>query len=130
MGVHAVTKGTNTLVNTTIPTTTETLVCLLTFDALPIDFAQVLLIGQMLVIPGTATTLLQARIRQGNGTTGTSVGIADITGQTVGSGTGLCVLAIDTPGAVAGMQYSLTITQISATGAGSVNNATFMGFIL
>jgi hypothetical protein len=130
MGVRAVTAASNTILGTgTIATTTEYQLLLITIGELPLDFAQILLFGSHCISTGVGTTAITTNIRQGNGITGT------IVGQTFGavSASAFAIgftIGIDTPGAVAGMQYSLTVKQTGATGNGITETAQLVAFVL
>jgi hypothetical protein len=130
MGTRAVSQASNVLQNTTIVTTTELLVCLVVFDALPFDFSQVILAGEVNLTTGSGTTGLTFRIRQGNGITGTVVGGGSSFTAAASAAAQASVLGVDIPGAVAGMPYSLTVQQAGATGNGTINSAVLAGFIL
>lgn len=96
-----------------------------------LDAANVLLLAYFGVPSvGTGTTALVPRIRQGTTATGTVVNTALTKNSAAGNNEIITMVAIDTPGAVAGMQYVLTCTATGATGGTNPVNSVFIGLAL
>ena len=97
----------------------------------PIDNAQVLLQWYASITAGTSTTSFQFRIRRGTLITspvvfaGNSFVTVVATQNYIASG---CYP--DSPGIVAGQQYSLTIVQGAATGAGTFLDGALVAMVL
>jgi hypothetical protein len=84
-----------------------------------LDNAQVVLLWQASLTPGTTTSSLVYRIRRGTTAAGTLVGAAPWSFTTVAANlTTLGGWYFDSPGVVAGQQYSLTVVQTADTVAG------------
>lgn len=87
------------------------------------DAANVLLLGCYSVSTGATTTALVTRIRQTAALTGTVVNSSQTQSVTAGNVAQSTAIAIDTPGAVAGMQYVLTGQATGASaGTGGINS--------
>lgn len=130
MGVRIGSVATTTLVTTTLVTTAEAVVLTTPPLSLAVDNAQVLLFWYANVNTGTSTVGLNGRLRRGTSTTGAMVNIAP--GFSVGAGlqTAIPWCYIDSPGVVAGQQYSLTLQQVAATANGTVNDGCLMALVL
>ena len=83
-----------------------------------IDSAQILILWYVCLTVGTGTTFIQWHVRRGSGTGGTTLN-AGIPQQSVTAGQQSIFsgMAVDSPGAVGGQQYTLTIVQTAATAA-------------
>lgn len=114
--------GTTTLANTATVTTAETVVQLSPALSVTYDNDMVGVTGTVDFTTGTATTAVTVRCRRGNGITGTVVGTAEV--DTLGAAVSAPISFdfLDTPGAVAGQVYSITIQATAATGAGTINS--------
>lgn len=130
MGFKNVTATNGQLLGTVIVTTTELQVAVVTLPTLPFDFAQVLLFASITITSGTGTTAFQARIRQGNGITGLPIYNSGNLSITAGNTGAAPLVGFDTPGSVAGQQYSLTVQQVAATGNGTVISASLVAMAL
>ncbi len=117
--------------NVNTQNTLETLIYTTPGLNISLDFATILLFWWMLYNPGASTTAATVRIRRGAGITGTLVDLG-LTVPAVVAGTkiNLSGCYVDTPGAVAAQQYSLTIQQTAGTGAGAVNDGMLIAFAL
>lgn len=113
--------------NTTLVTTAET--ACVTLPSFTPDNPQgqgIVVSGDINISPGTGTTSLVLKLRQGaNTVTGTQVGNSITVASSV-SAVGFnwldtSALALNDP---AGMQYTVTVTQTGATGNGTVSAAT------
>lgn len=115
--------------DTTIPTTTETVVATVVVPAVPGPGARVKLMGDAQVTAGTATTAVTPRWRRGTDATGTLVGEGNpITLAATNTGQ-VAFNATDTPGEIAGQSYVLTVQQTAATGNGSALQATALAIV-
>ncbi len=131
MGVRFPSQGSNVLVNNTITTTVETVLCTSPPLSLPLDFALVLLSWYLLIgIIGTAATTATVRIRRGAGTGGTVINNPVAVPVTAGSSVSLSGCYIDTPGAVAGQQYSVTVTMGAATANSTPSDTCLLAYAL
>lgn len=85
---------------------------------------QIAISGTMEFTTGASTTSIQVKCRRGNGVAGTQVGptLNLPAGAAVPIEVGFDFL--DSPGEVAGQIYSITVTQVAATGNGTVNHVT------
>jgi hypothetical protein len=79
--------------------------------------------GVVNVTAGTATTAVQVRVRAGSGVTGTLIGNALTHTLAAGASASIPFDALDTTTVSAGLQYTVTVQQVAATGNGSVNQA-------
>ena len=118
VGIYGAT-GAEALVLTTPPLT------------LPLDFAQVFLFWWVAFNCGTGTTAVNTRIRRGPLITSQAFdpGLANaaVTANTIVS---LCGCFLDTPGAVTGQQYSITLAGTGTTGAGNFQEGCMIAFCL
>lgn len=105
---------------TTLVTTAETGVVTTTSPSTRGPSDQVALSGTVDITPGTAATSVQVRCRRGSGTGGTQVGNTITAGVTAAVVAPVSFDFLDSPGEVAGQQYTITVQQVAATGNGSV----------
>lgn len=92
-----------------------------------LDSAIVLLLASAAVGPiGTSGTALVTRFRQGTGITGTVAGFSTTTTTVAGNSLNATQIGIDTPGAVAGLQYSFT----GSVTAGATNSTVGTGLMI
>lgn len=114
-----------TTADTSVVTTTETVVATVTVATTPRDNARIQLKGFLQHTNGTNTTALTIRLRRGNGITGTVVGEANAEqiSTAAGSTESHAIMAEDTPGEVVNQVYSLTIQQTGASANGSTLSA-------
>ena len=99
--------GAETVIMTTPPLT------------LPLDSAQIFLFWYFLGNTGASTTVLTWRLRRGTTTGGTLINSGNGVGVTAAVNATLSGCYNDTPGAVAGQQYSWTLQGTSTAGAGT-----------
>ncbi|SRR5216684_5160125 len=130
MGVRFPSVQSNTLVNANVGINTETVVVTTPPLNISLDFSVILLIWYMLHAIGTTAVSTTYRIRRGTAVAGTLVNVAQaltgVAGNIVlGSG-----FYFDTPGAVAGQQYSLTCIDPASTVAGAIQDAAMLAFAL
>jgi len=98
---------------------------------IPLDFSQVILLWSFTFLAGTGTTGFSMRIRRGTTTGGAQVG-GHSWDFTIAAAASSCYggAYVDTPGAVAGQQYTLTCVQTGATGAGTGEDVSLIAFAL
>ncbi len=130
MGVRYPSVSSNTLVNATVVTTTETVIVTTPPLTLALDFATVLLFWDIALVTGASTTSIVVRLRRGTTVTGTLVNIAQNDTITTASAVRRGGCYFDVPGAVGGQQYSLTVQQNAATANGSITDANLIAFAL
>lgn len=131
MGVRFPSVFTNTFIGPLPASAVETVVLTTPPLTLPLDGATVLLLWSMSVVTGTASTGTVIRIRRGTTTGGALVSLNPWTNTTTAAlGYVLGGWYFDTPGNVAGQQYSLTVVQTAATGAGTWSDGALLAFAL
>lgn len=130
MGVRFPSQGSNTIVNTTLVTTAETVLFTTPGLNISLDFSQVLIFWWIMLTIGTGTTSFVPSIRRGTTTAGTRITLGAATTVTAGNAVSLSGCYPDIPGAVAGQQYSLTGTQNAATANGTVSDGALIVFAL
>lgn len=77
--------------------------------------------GQINVTPGTSTTAVVVKVRQGSGTSGTTV--KSMTHTLAAAATGNIAFRCVDESPAAGGQYTVTLTQTAGAGAGTVHDA-------
>lgn len=98
---------------------------------LPLDGATVFIFWYMTHTIGTAATSTQYQIRRGVGTSGAAVNASGIAfPATAGQKVFHSGCYFDTPGAVTGIQYSLTCFDPGSTGLGAVQDSVMLVFAL
>lgn len=122
MGVRFPGAGNITLVTTTLVTTAETIVLTSQPLNLALDFEQVLILFMADILAGTNTTAITLRIRRGASLTGALVSTTLGGAATAGTSAMWSGCYVDSPGAIAGQQYSLTAQQTAASANGTVND--------
>jgi hypothetical protein len=110
----------------TLVTTTEKALLVTTpiVDGIPGSISPIRIAGTINVTPGTGTTSVVIRVRQGNGITGTALGNPVTHNVTAAAPTQLAFSAQDLSGwltQAGGGSYAVTIQQTGATGNGTVN---------
>lgn len=122
MGVRFPGLGNTTIVTPAIAAAGETVLFTSSPLNLSLDFQQVMIFWFINWTVGTGTTSTAFRIRRGTTITATSV-TANLTVTTAASSfASFSGCYIDSPGAVAGVQYSLTGNQTAGTGTASIND--------
>jgi hypothetical protein len=97
---------------------------------LSLDFQQVIIIWYVNWTPGASTTTTTWRLRRGNGITGAALTTQLLDGLVVGNRTFFSGMFSDVPGAVAGIQYSVTGQQTGGTAPGVVSDGNILVFAL
>lgn len=120
MGINKVSSG--VVADTTVVTTTETVVATVSGISTPRPGCKVILHGWGEITTGGSTTALTARIRRGTDATGTLIGEgnAEQVEAAAGSTEGFDIATEETPGELASASYVLTIQQTGAAANGSV----------
>lgn len=131
MGVRFPTVATNTFIGPLPATNAETIVLQTPPLNIPFDFAQIFLMYTGSISGGTGTTSYQYRLRRGTALAGALVQAGAASIQAVVGGVTDCTrVYFDTPGAVGGQQYILTVQQIGATAAGVWQDGALLAFVL
>ncbi len=97
---------------------------------IPLDFAQVFLHWYIVYGVGTSTTGITMRLRRGTTTGGTLMNTGNLVQVTGGTGVIVSGCFVDTPGAVAAQQYSLTIAGTATAGAGTYGEGCMLAYAL
>jgi hypothetical protein len=87
------------------------------------DGGEITITGVVNITTGTGTTAVTVRVRRGNGVSGALVGETMPHTLAAAASADIAFQVTDTPGAVAGQQYTATVVQTAASGNGTVNNA-------
>jgi hypothetical protein len=97
----------------------------------PLDGATIVILWNASISAGASVTSNNFRIRRGVDITGVQIATNPFNLVTSG-GTlnALSGIVVDTPGAVTGVQYTLTVQQISSTGAGTWRDGIVFAFAL
>lgn len=131
MGVRFPSVASTTFIGPIPANATETVILTTPPLTLSLDFSQVILLWSCSILAGTSTTSFVFRIRRGTTAAGTTIFQTSwpftIAAGSTFSGGGSYV---DTPGAVAGQQYSFTLVQTAATVAGTYNDGALIAFAL
>lgn len=131
MGVRLASVFTTTFIGPLPASAVETIVLTTGAISEAVDNAPILIFWFASILTGTANTQLQFRLRRGTALTGALVGTPPWTNtagaaiQSIASG-----VYVDSPGVVAGQQYTLTVVQASATGAGTWNDGCLLAMVL
>lgn len=131
MGVRFPSQQSNLIANALPASAAETVIAVSPPLNISLDFSVILIFWAWVIVAGTGTTGLQTRIRRGTTTAGAQVQAAAPNFTTVaGNNVVNSYFAFDTPGAVAGQQYALTVVQIGATAAGTLTDVEILAFAL
>jgi hypothetical protein len=132
MGVRFPSVASNTFIGPLPASNAETVVLTTPPINEPIDNAQIILMWVANILAGTATTSLVFHVRRGTTAVGTSVGVAGgwVVTLAAGQDGNSSGWYFDFPGIVAGQQYSLTVSQTAATGAGTWIDGALLAMVL
>jgi len=122
MGVRLPTASSTVLQNGALNGNTEFIVLTTPPMNISLDFQQVLISAYINVTPGASTTGITGRIRRGTTAAGQLVSLANTLTVVAGSSYQFMMCYIDTPGAVAGIQYTFTAQTIAQTVQAIVND--------
>lgn len=109
--------------DTTVTTTTETVVATVNGVLVPGAGARVKLTGNCNLSTGTGVTAVTPRIRRGVDATGALVGEGDPVAAGASTQVGVDLDVTDTPGDSSALTYVFTVQQTGATGNGTVVQA-------
>lgn len=109
--------------DTSIVTTAET--AAITSDGFtpPTDGSKLIISGVINITTGASVTGAVIRVRRGVGVAGVLVGETEPHNIGAAVTDDVSYQVTDSPGAVAGQQYTATVVQTAATGNGIINNA-------
>lgn len=115
----------------TVLTTTETIVATSRQIELPSDGALVAILGWVDITSGTAVTDVKLTVRKGAALTGAVVGVSPNQSLKTAAGQreNFTIIVQDAPGAGDTTGYCLTVTQVAATGNGTVNGVALLIFV-
>ncbi len=130
MGVRFPTVASTTIIASVPASGAETVVVTTPPLNIPLDFAQIIILWCVEVLIGTGTTVELQRLHRGTTTAGAQVNVAG--SYTVGGGNRWTFTGcyVDTPGAVAGQQYSLSLSGTGTTGAWTTEDVSLIAFAL
>ena len=131
MGVRLASVFSTTFIGP-LPASAAETVCLTTGPIIEaVDNAAIILLWFAAITAGTSVTSHVFRVRRGTTTAGAQVG-ANPWSDTVAAAAFLATsgVYVDTPGVVAGQQYSLTVVQTAATVAGVFNDGCLLAMVL
>ncbi len=131
MGVRFPSVATTTIVNALPASGAETVILTTPPLNLALDFEQIFIFWYCTLFLGTGTATLLTSLRRGTTVAGALLtsGLSPLT-VTAGNNEMVSGCFIDTPGAVAGQQYSLTMAQNIATVAGTLRDVCMIAFAL
>jgi hypothetical protein len=130
MGVRLPSVASTTLLTTVLTSVTETAFVTAPGINLSLDNAQVWILWMVQLNTGAGTTQIQIKLRRGVDTTGFQVGQNWNNAVAVTTNRQFSGCYIDSPGIVAGQQYTVTALQISSTGNGTFSDASIMVLVL
>lgn len=119
-GIPLALSSANGTYGASLPTPTES-TCATTPGISTVGARTVSLHGQALITSGAGTTAMTLRLHRGSGTGGTQVVTATAVSDTAGDTKPYSFDYDDTPGEVAGLQYTLTAQPTGASAAGTIN---------
>ncbi len=130
MGVRFPSVQSIVLVNASVGINTETVVVTTPPLNISLDFSTILLFWYMVHTVGTTATSTNYKIRRGTTIAGALVNVSVNVQQTAGQNVFGSGFYFDTPGAVAGQQYSLTCIDPGSTVVGTITDAALLAFAL
>jgi len=118
------------IVNTTPTGSAETVVVTTPPLNLPLDFATVFVFWYVAALTGINTLTQTLRLRRGSLVTGALVNVSQNWTIAASVNSIFPGMYIDTPGAVAGLQYSVTYQGNGATGNATIGDVCLMALVL
>src|SRR5260370_1151199 len=109
---------------------TETVICTTPPLNIPLDFAQVIILWSVRFSAGPTGWNVSYNVRRGTTTTGALVNVTQNILESINQPLIRSGSNVDTPGAVAGQQWSLTFNIISTTTAATVVDVVMLAFAL
>lgn len=130
MGVRTNSISTSSILGSPIVTTAETIIATTGPLGLTIDNAEVLIWWMANITLTGSTTAFTARLRRGNALASTLVNVAQAV--TAAANTTILINGCyrDTPGVVAGVQYSLSVQMTAAAANSTVNDVSLIAMSL
>jgi hypothetical protein len=108
----------------------ETIICTTGALNLAVDNAQVLLVGFVEITIGTSGVSLTLRLRRGAATSSTLINVGSAATVAATNVVRHSICYADSPGVVAGVQYSLTAQVGSGAAASNVSDVGLMAMVL
>jgi len=131
MGVRLASVFTTTLLTANLLQNSETGFLTTPPLNLPLDNAAIFILWYLgLSSTGASTTGIAVRLRRGSGQAGTQLTTGTVYNCTAAAGLLMSGLMVDTPGIVAGQQYTLNLIQSGATGNGAAAEGAMIAFSL
>ena len=113
----------STLVNATVVTTAETQILYSGRVSIPFATIRAVIKAWIQMSAGTAATGIRVQVRRGNGVAGTLLGSTLATTVVAGNIVELSYRINEQLSGFEGQDYSVTVTQVAATGNGTVQQA-------
>lgn len=113
---------TSALNQTALPSNTEAAIQISPAMSVTQDGDPIAVTGTANITTGTGTTAVTVRCRRGTGVAGALVGVSIVHPQAASTQDEISFDFTDSPGAVAGQTYSITVQQTAGTGAGTFNS--------
>jgi hypothetical protein len=130
LGVRLPSVSSITLLTAVLTSATETAFVTSPGLNLSLDNALVQIYWMVQLNTGAGTTQIQIKLRRGIDITGLQVGANWNNVVTASTNRQLSGCYIDTPGIVAGQQYTVTALQIASAGAGTFSDACIIAMVL
>jgi hypothetical protein len=131
MGARLPSVVSNTVLNSPIVTTTETVICTTPPFSPSIDGVAVLILATWTCTPGTSANAMTARLRRGSAVGGAQLQAAPYPNPCGAiANQGGMLWYFDQPGIIGGQQYSLTLAMAGATGNTTVTDVAMLAFAL
>lgn len=130
MGVRFPSIGTSTRITNTIVAGTDTLIVTTSPLTPSLDFGQIFLFWYVILTAATGATAYTLSLRRGALITSTLINIASLVTTAAGNGLALSGCYVDTPGAISGQQYSVSVVPTGASAATTVTDAALIAFAL
>lgn len=129
MGVRLSSVFTNVIVGSPA-LAAETIIATTGAIQLAIDNAQVILVAFVEITVGTSGTGLTLRLRRGNALTSALVNVGNAATVVAANLVRQSLVYADSPGVVAGLQYSLTAQVTAGAAASTVSDVGLLAFVL
>lgn len=130
MGVHNASVGTIAGLGIYGAAGTEIIVFTTPPLNIPLDNSQITLAWYLQFNTGAGTTSYALRIRRGNALAGALVNILNQVACAAATVISCGGVYVDTPGAVGGQQYSLTLAGTGTSGAATFGDGSLIAFVL
>lgn len=131
MGVRFNSVFSTTFIGPLPASAVETVICTTPPLTPAFDTAAIFLMWEFAMLAGTGTTSVSFFLRRGTSVAGALVTPSGwVQGLAAGANGNISGWFPDTPGAVSGQQYSLSVIQTGATAAGTPGNVSMLAFAL